>query len=227
MINEADKMGLPYTLSFYHQNGSIGDLLRGLNYGSAQATIMNPSSQGYQSLNQQLRQVFETMELLQLQLSPDRVIRFIRSSVFYLSFGKDDYINLFLSISSSGGTPKYSSQEFAHILVSEMVHAVRSLHDLKVRKIICQGILPLGCTPRVVSEFNFAVGEDNGEGCWEMINRLVLEYNIMLEERIIELNAEMRDAHILFCDVYQGTREIIAKPERYGMKSMNLFSTFL
>ncbi|POO01427.1 SGNH hydrolase-type esterase domain containing protein [Trema orientale] len=217
----ADKMGLPYTLSFYNQNGSVGDLLRGLNFGSAQATIMNPGSQGYQSLNQQLRQVFETIELLQLKLSPDRVIRFIRSSVFYLSFGKDDYINLFLSNSSSGATPRYSSREFAHILVSEMVHVVRSLHDLKIRKIICQGILPLGCTPRMALEsFDFAAGEDNGGGCWERINSLVLEYNIMLEEKIIELNAEMPDARVLFCDVYQGIKAIIAKPERYGFEDV-------
>ena len=83
--------------------------MTGLNFGSAQATIMNPSSQGYQSLNQQLRLFFEMMELLQLHLSPNMSLRFIRSSVYYLSFGKDNYINFYLSNSdsgSSGGAPK-------------------------------------------------------------------------------------------------------------------------
>ncbi|KAM6595813.1 hypothetical protein CsatA_006337 [Cannabis sativa] len=217
----AEKMGLPYALSFYTQNGSIGDLMTGLNFGSAQATIMNPSSQGYQSLNQQLRQVFEMMELLQLQLSPNMALRFVRSSVYYLSFGKDDYINFYLSSNSNSGSsvgaPKYSNHEFAHILVSEMINVVRSLHDMKIRKIICQGILPLGCTPRMAFEsFDFEASQHRRRGCWEKVNRMVLEFNIMLEEKIIELNEEMPDAHILFFDVYQGIKEIIAKPERYG-----------
>ncbi|EXB54686.1 GDSL esterase/lipase [Morus notabilis] len=214
----ADKMGLPYATPFYNQNGSIGDLVKGLNFGSAQATIMYPGSQGYQSLNQQLRQVFETVELLQLQLSQRQVLHFVRSSVFYLSFGKDDFINFFLS-NSSNGTPKYSSQKIAHILVTEMVRAVRSLHDLKVRKIICQGILPLGCAPRTMwKRLDLAAGEDNGAECWEKINEMVLEYNVMLEEKIMELNAQMRDAKIVFCDVYQGIKEIIAKPKSYGFE---------
>ncbi|KAF4393908.1 hypothetical protein G4B88_025877 [Cannabis sativa] len=217
----AEKMGLPYALSFYTQNGSIGDLMTGLNFGSAQATIMNPSSQGYQSLNQQLRQVFEMMELLQLQLSPNMALRFVRSSVYYLSFGKDDYINFYLSSNSNSGSsvgaPKYSNHEFAHILVSEMINVVRSLHDMKIRKIICQGILPLGCTPRMAFEsFDFEASQHRRRGCWEKVNRMVLEFNIMLEEKIIELNEEMPDAHILFFDVYQGIKEIIAKPEHYG-----------
>ena len=118
MIKTAEKMGLPYALPFYAQNGSIGELMTRLNFGSTQAIIMNPSNQGYQSLNQNLRQVFEMMELLQLQLSPNISLRFIRSSVYYLSFGKDDYINFYLSNSdngSSGGAPKYNSHEFSHI----------------------------------------------------------------------------------------------------------------
>ncbi|GMN47006.1 hypothetical protein TIFTF001_016183 [Ficus carica] len=220
VLESAGKMGLPNALPFYNQNGSVADLVRGVNFGSAQATIMNPGSQGYQSLNQQLRQVSETVELLQLQLSPREVLHFVRSSVFYLSFGKDDYINFFLS-NSSNVTPKQSSQEIAHILVTEMVNAVRSLHDLKIRKFICQGILPLGCTPRAVwKKFDLAEGEDDGAGCWEKINEMVLEYNVMLEEEIMELNAEMRDAHIVFCDVYQGIREILAKPESYGFEEV-------
>lgn len=70
---------------------------------------------------------------------------------------------------------------------------------------------------------DLAAGEDNGAECWEKINEMVLEYNVMLEEKIMELNAQMRDAKIVFCDVYQGIKEIIAKPKTYGMKPLNLF----
>lgn len=216
-------MGLPNIPPFYSQNGSIEELLRGINFGSAEATIMNPSSQNYQSLNQQLRQVFETIELLFLQLSQRSVIRFIRSSIFYLSFGKDDYIDLFLR-NSSGSLLEYSSQEFANILATQMVHVMRNLYDMNVRKIICMGILPLGCTPRMVSSVSNSNNSTNGgRKCVEKINKLVLEYNAMLNEQIVELNAELPDAHIVFCDVYQGIREIITYPETYGMDLALLF----
>lgn len=226
MVKTAEKMGLPYIPPFYSQNGSIEEVLRGINFGSAQATIMNPSSQNYQSLNQQLRQVFETIELLHLQLSQNSVLHFIRSSIFYLSFGKDDYIDLFLR-NSSGALLEYSSQEFANILASQMIDVMRNLYNMNVRKIICIGILPLGCTPQVVSsvsELNNST--DRGRKCVEKINKLVLEYNAMLNEQIVELNAELPDAHIVFCDVYQGIREIITNPELYGMENPFWFSYF-
>lgn len=220
-------MGLPYIPPFYSLNGSIEEVLGGINFGSAQATIMNPSSQNYQSLDQQLRQVLETIELLHLQLSQNIVLQFIRSSIFYLSFGKDDYIDLFLR-NSSGVSPGYSSQEFANILASQMIDVMRNLYDMNVRKIICMGILPLGCTPQVVSSVLESNDSSNGgRKCVEEINKLVMEYNAMLNEQIIELNADLPDAHIVFCDVYQGIREIITNPESYGtVKPCLSFSCF-
>ncbi|KAH7561360.1 hypothetical protein JRO89_XS10G0216100 [Xanthoceras sorbifolium] len=216
----AEKMGLPYIPPFYTQNGSVEGLLNGLNYGSALATIMNPSSQSHQSLNQQIRQVFETFQLLQLELGEESAKNFIKSSVFYLSFGKDDYIDLFLR-NFSGVMFKYSGQEFAHILVNQVVHVIRNLYDANVRKIICMGILPLGCTPRTVWEwYNSTTADDDGKGCVEEINELVLEYNTMLDEHIVELNAELPGAQIIFCDVYRGMMEMISNPNYYGFEEV-------
>ncbi|KAJ0020413.1 hypothetical protein Pint_31547 [Pistacia integerrima] len=213
----AEKMGLPNIPPFYSQNRSMQVFFGGLNYGSAQATIMNPSGQIHQSLNQQLRQVFETMQLLQLQLGEEIADYFINSSIFYLSFGKDDYIDLFLH-NSSGVMVKYTGQEFAGILVNQMVHAMRNLYDANVRKMICIGILPLGCTPRVMWEWHNSAGVDDGRVCVEEINELVLEYNTMLDEHIVELNSELPDAQIIFCDVYQGIIKMITNPTYYGFE---------
>lgn len=219
MCNAAEKMGLPYIPPFYSQNGSVQAFFSGLNYGSAQATIMNPSRQRHQSLNQQLRQVFETMQLLRLKLGEGIADSFINSSIFYLSFGKDDYIDLFLH-NSSGVMVKYTGQEFAGILVDQMVHAMRNLYDANVRKMICIGILPLGCTPRVIWEWYNSTGVDDGSFCVGEINDLVLEYNTMLDEHIVELNSEWPDAQIIFCDVYQAIMKIITNPNYFGMNSI-------
>lgn len=185
---------------------------------------MNPSSQSHQSLNQQLRQVFETFQLLQLELGEGSAKDIIESSVFYLSFGKDDYLDLFLQ-SSSGVMGKYSGLEFASILVDQMVNVMRDLYDVNVRRIICMGILPLGCTPRIVWEWrNSTAGDDEGKGCVAEVNELILQYNTMLEERIINLNSELPNAHIIFCDIYQGIMQMMNNPQYYGMNSfLHLF----
>ena len=68
--------------------------------------------------------------------------------IFFLSFGKEDYIELFLhnSSSSSGMMFRNSSQYFATILVNQVANAARYLYNANARKIICLGIMPLGCT---------------------------------------------------------------------------------
>ncbi|KAJ1432144.1 SGNH hydrolase superfamily [Sesbania bispinosa] len=216
----AEKIGLTSIRPFYGQNGSLEEVLGGLNFGSTQATIMNQGSYSHQSLNQQLRQVSESMQLLQLQLKEDTALQFTRSSIFFLSFGKEDYIDLFLG-NSSNQMFNQGAHHFATILVNQMINAVRYLYNANVRKIICLGILPLGCTPRIAWESNYTSPEDyGGNGCVEHVNEWVLEYNILMDEHMAKLNTEFSDAKLVFCDVYNGTMEIINNPMLYGFEDV-------
>ncbi|KAM7259713.1 hypothetical protein ACFE04_015454 [Oxalis oulophora] len=214
----AKQMGLPDILRVNSQNGSIDKIEGGVNYGSAQATIMKPTiNNGFQSLNQQLRQLSETFQLLQLRLGEENSRHSIGSSVVYLSFGKDDYINMFLR-NESGIMLKYSGQNFAHILVDQMVVAMKNLYDANVQKVICMGILPLGCMPRIVSEWKNTAAVDDSRGCVEEVNELALQFNTLLIERVLELNVELDGIDIIFCDGYQGIMQILSAPEKHGIK---------
>ncbi|GMI94610.1 GDSL-type esterase/lipase 77 [Hibiscus trionum] len=213
----ANKMGLPYAQPFYVQNGTIDGLLSGVNYGAAHATILSASSLGHQSLNHQLRQVFETIQVLQLQLGHESSRRFIRSSIFYLSFGKDDYIDLFLR-NFSGVMPHYNDHMFADILVNQMVHAMMNLYDMNVRKVVVMGILPLGCAPSSFFQWHTGDAIAKATGCVEDINEVVLKYNVRLEDSIVRLNEELPDAHIVFCDLFQGLKKIISYPHFFGFE---------
>lgn len=191
-------MGLPYTTPFYTQNSSINVILGGVNFGSAEATILYPGSRNYQSLNQQLRQAFETIQLLQLQLGEAAANSFINSSIFYLSFGKDDFTDFFHNNSMGNGS-------FTRILVHQMANAIRSLYTSNARKIVCAGVLPLGCAPH------------SGKACLDEVNNMVQDYNRLLEENIVAIDAELPGTSIVFCDVYRGVMEFIENPKRYGM----------
>ncbi|CAA0829068.1 SGNH hydrolase-type esterase superfamily protein [Striga hermonthica] len=201
----AKKMGLAGTVPFYSQNGSIQVILGGLNFGSAQATILYPGSRSFQSLNQQLRQASETIQLLHLNLGQETATPFIRSSVFYLSFGKDDIIDHLINASPP------TAQNLSRILVHQMMNAVRNLYANNVRRIVCAGVLPLGCGPRWR-----AVGSAAEESCSDEVNRAVSEFNVMMEENVVGMSGELGDARVTFCDVYQAMMEVIKNPSGYG-----------
>ncbi|GJS20411.1 GDSL esterase/lipase-like protein [Tanacetum coccineum] len=223
----AKKIGLPYPIPFYSQNGSAEVLLRGVNLGSTGATIMsNPVNPVLQSLNQQLRQAFEIFQLLQLELGQDIANDFIESStVFYLSFGKDDYIDLFRR--NSANSPRSDAETLSRILVDQMTNAIEYLYGSSVRKFVLMGILPLGCVPRFAHSTNDSKGGsqgggDNGDGvvCAPEINNFVLEYNAFLEQRVVRLNMELAGAQLIFCDVYRAMMEIINNPDTYGIDNV-------
>lgn len=217
----AKKIGLPYTPTFYSQNGTMEGFMSGLNFGSSQATIMNLNPhQNHQSLDHQLRQAFETFQLLQLHLGHSSALRFLRSSLFLLSFGLDDYINLLSSSSSSvmRHIRGNGHTSFTRVLVNRIMAAIRKLNHANVRRMLVLGVLPLGCAPRMVWRwYNFTGGDDDdGKGCVSGINQLVLDFNNLLERRVAELNMELPDAQIIFCDVYQGIMDTISNPTFYG-----------
>ncbi|KAI4304782.1 hypothetical protein MLD38_040252 [Melastoma candidum] len=219
----AEKMGLGNSPPFYGQNSSVDYVLKGLNFGSAEATIMNFGDRKFQSLNQQIRQALETFQLVQLHLTEEDTREFMESSVTYLSFGKDDYVELFLRNSSSASTPKFTAQEFSGILVNQMTTAVMKLYHANVRKIVCMGILPLGCAPRIVWErrnWTSSEGRERGKTCVQEINELIVQYNTKMQDRAAKLNRELIDVKIVFCDVYQGIMEIIANPVKHGMEDI-------
>ncbi|KAI3760449.1 hypothetical protein L1987_50844 [Smallanthus sonchifolius] len=226
-IDVAKKIGVSYPIPFYSQNGSSEVLERGVNLGSTGATILsNPTDPLLQSLNQQLRQAFEIIQLLQLELGQETANEFIKSStLFYLSFGKDDYINLFRSKSTKG--PGSDTEKLSRILVDQMTNAIEYLYDSSERKFVFMGILPLGCAPRFLHLTNVSVndgrggGDDGGEVvCADDINNFVLEYNSFLEQRIVRLGMKLSDAQLIFCDVYRPMMEIINNPNTYGIKNV-------
>ncbi|XP_022995420.1 GDSL esterase/lipase At1g71250-like isoform X1 [Cucurbita maxima] len=206
----AEKMGVPHSQPWYNQNGSIEAILNGLSFGSPQATIVS-GGQSHQSLNQQLRQVLDTLQLLRLQLGLDTARHFIQSSLFYFSFGEVDFI-----LDSSRGK---NNVKFAQLLASQMSVAIRNLHEAGAKKIVCMGILPLGCTPRVLSQWRDSPAAVYDEqGCVKEMNELVVNYNELMEKQIVMLNAQLGDARMVFCDAYKGMMEIISNPRRYGFE---------
>ncbi|XP_057536283.1 GDSL esterase/lipase At1g71250-like [Amaranthus tricolor] len=219
----AKKMNLPAIPTLHDQNGTIEGILNGINYGSAQATILARSNgPTFQSLNQQLRQAFETIQLLQLQLGQVETQNFLSSSVFYMSLGKDDYINFLFENASLPSNYNGNIQMIPRMLVDEMTNALRDLYDGGVRKVVVMGVYPLGCAPRSVVNWYFLTGRNRrrSRGCVNEINQLITQHNQLLNDRIIDLNLQLNDAQFVFCDAFQGYMQIMSNPHTYGIEEV-------
>lgn len=96
----------------------------GLNLGSSPATILKWGWLGFQGLNQQARQLFETLQLLQLRLGLDQAQLLVHSSsLFYISLGMDDLIHL--QADPSAVSHRMSRRQFAKLLADQMTRVVK------------------------------------------------------------------------------------------------------
>jgi hypothetical protein len=83
---------------------------------------------------------------------------------------------------------------------------------------VVMGLAPIGCAPRYMWEY----GTVNGD-CVEPINDMAIEFNFLMRYIVEKLAEELPDANIIFCDVYEGSMDILNNHERYGIS----ISTFL
>ncbi|KAL6009694.1 hypothetical protein ACLOJK_000123 [Asimina triloba] len=207
-------MGLPPAPPFYGQNKTLEGLLGGLNFGSSPATVLNWGAPTFQNLNAQLRQASETFQLLQMEVGLQKARAVAESSLFYISIGKDDYIQYLRDPDGVGR--RHTPQVFARMLVNQVTRTIKDMYNANVRRIICTGIEPLGCAPRSLWQAYNSTSARAQSSCVDDINRMIADYNAMLSLDLLALNLQMPDAKIVFCDVYRGMMEMITDPKRHG-----------
>jgi hypothetical protein len=98
---------------------------------------------------------------------------------------------------------------------------VQNLYSINVRKVVVMGLAPIGCSPHYLWEYR----SKNGE-CIDSINNIVREFNFLMRFMIEELGEELPDSNIIFCDVFEGSMDIIKNHQLYGEKSSEFFSYF-
>jgi hypothetical protein len=98
---------------------------------------------------------------------------------------------------------------------------VQNLYNINVRKVVVMGLAPIGCSPHYLWQYS----SKNGE-CIDSINNVVREFNFLMRFMIEELGEELPDSNIIFCDVFEGSMDIIKNHRLYGEKSSEFFSYF-
>ncbi|KAF5734335.1 hypothetical protein HS088_TW16G00784 [Tripterygium wilfordii] len=208
-------LGLPLIPSYLSQSGSVNDMIRGVNYASAGAGIIftSGSELGQRiSFTQQIQQFSDTLQLFILSMGEEAAADLISKSVFYISIGINDYIHYYLR-NVSNVQSVYTSWDFNHFLASTVRQEIKEkeLVQSKCQESGADGMPPIGCAPHYLWRYR----SENGE-CIEGINNMILECNFVMRYMVEELAQELPDANIIFCDVYEGSMDIIENHLRYG-----------
>ncbi|KAL5814439.1 hypothetical protein ACOSQ4_025080 [Xanthoceras sorbifolium] len=207
------RLGLPFVPSYLGQTGSVEDMIQGVNYASAAAGIIfsSGSELGQRiSFTQQIQQFTDTYQEFIIDMGEDAAANLISNSVFYVSIGINDYIHYYLS-NESNVQNVYLPWSFNQFLASSVSQEIKNLYNINVRKVVLMGLPPIGCAPHYLWKYN----RENGE-CVEEINDMIMEFNFVMRYAIHELHQDLPDLDIIFCDMYEGSMDIIKNYEHYG-----------
>ncbi|KAI9108322.1 hypothetical protein K1719_020513 [Acacia pycnantha] len=207
------RLGLPFVPSYLGQTGDVEDMIHGVNYASAGAgVILSSGSELGQhiSFNQQIQQFSDTLQQFILSMGEKATTSLISESVFYISIGINDYIHYYL-LNVSNVDNMYLPWRFNQFLASSVTQGIKNLYNLNVRKVVLMGLAPIGCAPHYLWQYN----SENGE-CIEQINDMVMEFNFLMRYMVERLTKELADFNIIFCDVLQGSMDILKNHEHYG-----------
>ncbi|KAG9448259.1 hypothetical protein H6P81_014387 [Aristolochia fimbriata] len=211
------RLGLPFVPSFLGQNGTVEDMIRGVNFASAGAGILFSSGSDlgeHISFTQQIQQAMDTFQLFILSLGEDEARDLVSKSIFYFSIGSNDYIHYYLQ-NLSNVQDRFFPWGFNQLLVTTVKQELKNLYNADVRKMVVMGLAPLGCAPHYLWQYNSVNG-----ACVEEINNVAIEFNFQMRYMVNELNKELLDAKITFCDAFQASMDILKNHERYGFETI-------
>ncbi|XP_027183275.1 GDSL esterase/lipase At5g08460 [Coffea eugenioides] len=207
------RLGLPFVPSYLGQGGSIEDMMKGVNYASAGAGIIFSSGSElgqHISLTQQIQQVYDTNQQFILNIGEDATADLMSRSIFYISIGSNDYIHYYLR-NVSNVQSAYLPWGFNQFLADTMKEEIKNLYTANVRKVVVMGLAPLGCAPYYL----WMYGSKHGR-CIEKINDMIMEFNYAMRYMVDELNQELMDSNIIFCDAFEASMDIIKNHDHYG-----------
>ncbi|CAI9094331.1 OLC1v1030054C1 [Oldenlandia corymbosa var. corymbosa] len=210
------RLGLPFIPSYLGQAGSADDMVGGVNYASAGAGIIYSSGSElgqHISLSQQIQQVYDTIQQFVLNFGEELTTELISKSIFYISIGSNDYIHYYLR-NVSNVQSLYLPWGFNQFLVETVKQEIKNLYNANVRKVVVMGLAPLGCAPYYLWMYHSRNGR-----CVEKINEMIVEFNFGMRYMVEELNQELPDSNIIFCDAYEASMDIIKKHKDYGFST--------
>ncbi|CAI9776496.1 unnamed protein product [Fraxinus pennsylvanica] len=207
---------------FLQPNISDAELLTGVCFASA--------GSGYDELTTAISQVISMLK--QLELFKDYMQRLKRivgekearrigaNALVIVIAGQNDFLFNYYDIPTRRLV--FNITQYQCFVLNKLQNFVKELYDLGCRRIIVQGLPPIGCLP-----FQITVKSPILRSCIDKENSDAMSYNNRLEKLLPQVQQELPGSKILYADIYTILMDMINNPKKYGKpsRSANLCSS--
>ncbi|KAG0593354.1 hypothetical protein KC19_1G323200 [Ceratodon purpureus] len=213
-----DRIGLPYPPASLAPTSRGPAILRGLNYASGAAGILDGSGANYierLTFNEQITLFQQTVLQLTVMLGRAAATNLTHNSLFGFAIGSNDYINNYLLLSNNSTRTQYTPSQFVQLLMSTLTTQFTTLYNWGARKFLVSNIGPMGCIP-------YRLAQKSVDGsCVASDNALVKSFNKALKNLTTSLPSSLPDAMFLYGNSYDIVYNLIQDPYPLGFNVVN------
>ncbi|EFJ09992.1 hypothetical protein SELMODRAFT_128933 [Selaginella moellendorffii] len=213
----SDYMGVPSVLEILSPFARGANLLRGANFASAGAGILEDTGVIFVqrlTIPDQFRLFQEYKGQITSLVGPAAAARIVADGLYSFTIGGNDYINNYL-LPVSVRAAQFSPAQFNTLLIATLRQQLRTVYALGARKVTVGNIGPIGCIPSQLSQ------RSRDGQCVQQLNDYVLNFNALLKNMLVELNQELPGALFAYLNGFDILKEYIDNPAQGGFAVSN------
>ncbi|MBA0773827.1 hypothetical protein Gotri_009080 [Gossypium trilobum] len=172
------------------------EILKGVNYASGSAGILNESGQhlGVRiSMDMQLSNHQSVISTIVEMLGKCAASKLLGKCMYAVQIGSNDYINNYFKPEMYNSSHLFTPEQYAAYLIEQYSRKIKTLYNNGARMFALFGIGAIGCTPNAM-----AVHGTNGSACVEKMNTAAQLFNERLIPLVDELNSNSTDAKFTY-----------------------------
>ncbi|GAB4855671.1 hypothetical protein Ancab_024293 [Ancistrocladus abbreviatus] len=137
-----------------------------------------------------------------------------RSALYMIDIGQNDIADSF-----SKNLSYVQVTKRIPLVIAEIRDAVQDLYDQGARNFWIHNTGPLGCLPQKLTLDQNKAGDLDSFGCISSYNAAAKMFNAALQQFIQGMKSALKDATIVYVDVYSIKYDLIANASKYGFSS--------
>ncbi|KAM0952212.1 putative triacylglycerol lipase [Dioscorea sansibarensis] len=214
----AEKLGLPSPkpyLSLTSKNNKTSEFLKGVNFASGGAGVLDNINQGLCiPFSKQVVYFAKTAKAIAKQIGIEQAYRHLSKSIIVISIGNNDIL-AYTGVGSSTIQHGITLKPYVHQIISSTRSKLKRMYKHGARKFLIIGAGAQGCLPveRV---------KQKGGVCNEEANQLSKMFNQKLVSLLKETQSKFSDFRYAFFNMYNGYVELYRNRRTYGFDEVNV-----
>jgi phospholipase/lecithinase/hemolysin len=161
-------------------------------------------------ITKQLRYFQQYQNRLSALIGAEATTRLVRGALVLITLGGNDFVNNYYLVPYSARSRELSLPDYVSYLLSEYAQILEHLYDLGARRVLVQGVGPIGCVPA-----ELALHSLDGT-CDPELQRAAEMYNPRLMELLQDLNARHGAQVFVGVNMKRIHDDFIEDPKAYG-----------